>query len=143
MADTSRKLAVKKRLVNLLDQLNGVAVEYAPEVTPSAAKVVSLGDARSKSDPAGFRAGRKRRNESWDQDVWLFVRDEATAEDADDAAQAIANEIEDLVWDNPDLEVAGLSSCVVAEVDAYMPGPTKTGWSVRWRVQLTCMAQIS
>lgn len=145
MATQTLILTVKSRLAVLLAAVANTDFEYAPRTEPSGPRVITLGDARATREIPGFKAGRQKRNETWEQDVWIWVRDveNTTPEEADAAALAILDDIEDVIADDPDLSVDGLSWCVIKDVEADMPGVLENMWAVRWRVTLSLFAQLT
>jgi len=146
MASASIKVAVKKRLLVLLAGIDDAVVEYAAGPEPTGPRVIALGGFKSEQEPAGFKAGRKKRNEKWTQDIWVIVRDELndTPEAADTSTENLVDEIETLLADDPTLGLAGLSWCTVTDVeDDSGPGNLQGKWITRWRVELSCMAQLN
>ena len=136
---------MKARLAVLLAAVDNTTFEYAPSSKPSAPRVITLGDIRADREIPGFKGGRKKRNETWEQDVWIYVRDveNRTPEGADAAALAILDDIEDVIANDPDLNVDGLGWCVISDIQASMPGATDNMWSVQWRVTLSLFAQLT
>ncbi len=95
---------------------SGVQVVYADPGEAMRRECVYLGDIDSGSQtPESFSTGTRRRIEDFTLDVFVAVQGKPTASSAEVRAVALANVIDDVVANDPQL--GGLASLTFCEVD--------------------------
>jgi hypothetical protein len=95
---------------------SGVQVSYADPGEAMRRECVYLGDIDSGSQiPESFSTGTRRRIEDFTLDVFVAVQGKPTSSSAEVRAVALANVIDDVVANDPQL--GGLASLTFCEVD--------------------------
>lgn len=150
MSTTSTVVAVRKQLVTQLTAapgLAGVQISYAYRGTQKTAKeAIWCGFARDASvEIASLKAGRKRRDETYVQDLVVEVfKDGATQQDTDDRALALFAEVDGILADDPQLGfVAGEIHWAVMSGWDQVSGSTDTGHACRFEIDITVKARLS
>lgn len=145
----SMKVPVKLGLAELIEakieNIEGVKFEYAFSTEAASVRTVTLGVARSiEQEVPGFKAGRKRRDEHWEQEIWIEVDDPSlsTAQACDQAAHELYNVIGDLLADKPNLNIEGLAWGDLTDDEISGPFPKSNGWLVRRRCKVEFFAQL-
>ena len=105
---------------------SGVQVAYAEPGESMRRECVYLGDIDSGSQtPESFSTGTRRRIEDFTLDVFVAVQGKPTPSSAETRAVALANVIDDVVANDPQL--GGLASLTFCEVDGMSMTTNEAG----------------
>jgi hypothetical protein len=106
--------------------LSGVQVSYAEPGESMRRECVYLGDIDSGSQEAeSFSTGTRRRIEDFTLDVFVAVQGKPTAASAETRAVALANAVDAVIADDPQL--GGLASLTFCEVDGMSMTTNEAG----------------
>ena len=105
---------------------SGVQVSYADPGEAMRRECVYLGDIDSGSQiPESFSTGTRRRIEDFTLDVFVAVQGKPTSSSAEVRAVALANVIDDVVANDPQL--GGLASLTFCEIDGMSMTTNEAG----------------
>jgi hypothetical protein len=150
MASRSTLPTVRAQLVSLLGARAGLAGVMVTPCYPGdtdRTEAVYLGEARGHDVIPVSRAGRAKRQEDYQVDVWISVTvagpDGAVAETR---AFALFGELEDALADDPTIGLggAGFISATLADWDERLAlDPLRSGWACIVRAAVDIKARLS
>lgn len=144
------RAATKQAVVDLLaadPQLAGTVQVAYGEPEGERSETIYVGASRGTLSIAGMKAGRKTRHDNFVVDLWVEANlpGQETALVADQRAEALLAQAEDLLALTPDLGVgvAGLSFGHVGEVEGPDPIQLEEGWGSLIRAELAFLARLT
>lgn len=148
MATTSMVPTVKRRLIELLRAVaafSKIQIEYSPPGKPES-ETIFLGRTTGAHEVAGFKAGRKPRDERFTMNLHI----EVTIPDAEDGAEAeartfeILTVVENLLAETPRLgfEPSEFTAATGGSWESAS-APAQRGWDAAIRYEIECHARLS
>lgn len=146
---------VKARIITLLVAragLSGVSVTYAWPGTSAAAEQMFFGETQAVDhEIANIRAGRKQRQETYDLGLVIQVLKPGstalTASTVESRAFALAQEVENMLADDPTLAIGPPSGALqwahVDSIESPVLVPFEKGWGAELTVRIRCHARLT
>lgn len=151
MATRSTKPAVKAALIDLLSQRPALVDVQTDRAFPPDLQdeVIHCGEIRGSGQEQKIAAGRRRRDEEYVLDVWIFAKKPGqTIDDAESRAGELVGELEDVLASVNDAntpllvaEVEGLQWALPGS-DDWSTAATTEGYACVVRFEVACRARL-